>query len=119
MITTIVLPFISGRVPTSSATAIAAPEEIPQAMPSTTAEEIWNDTEGKVDVVISGVGTAGTFTGVGSVLKARKPGLKMIAVEPEDSPVLSGGQPGPHMIQGTTSTFPSVSFQISSAVVLR
>ncbi|PKQ06954.1 MAG: cysteine synthase A [Alphaproteobacteria bacterium HGW-Alphaproteobacteria-11] len=71
----------------------------------TTAEEIWNDTDGKVDAVISGVGTAGTFTGVGQVLKARKPSMKMIAVEPEDSPVLSGGQPGPHMIQGIGAGF--------------
>ena len=70
----------------------------------TTAEEIWNDTNGAVDAVISGVGTGGTFTGVGA-LKARKPSLQMIAVEPEDSPVLSGGQPGPHKIQGIGAGF--------------
>ena len=71
----------------------------------TTAEEIWRDSGGRVDVVVSGVGTGGSLTGIGQVLKPRKPGLKMVAVEPEDSPVLSGGAPGAHKIQGIGAGF--------------
>jgi cysteine synthase A len=77
----------------------------PQIHRISTAEEIWNDTQGAVDVVVSGVGTGGTITGVGQVLKSRKPSVRMVAVEPENSAVLSGGQPGPHKIQGIGAGF--------------
>ncbi len=77
----------------------------PEIHRRTTAEEIWNDTRGEVDIIVSGVGTGGTITGVGQVLKSRRPSLRMVAVEPEDSPVLSGGAPGPHKIQGIGAGF--------------
>jgi cysteine synthase A len=82
-----------------------ANEANPAIHRKTTAEEIWADTDGQVDIVVAGIGTGGTITGVGEVLKKRKPGIRIVAVEPAESPILTGGQPGPHKIQGLGANF--------------
>ncbi len=96
---------LAARIPNSFVPQQFKNPSNPEIHRNTTAEEIWNDTDGQVDYVVSGVGTGGTITGVAQVIKSRKPSFKSIAVEPRESPVLSGGKPGKHMIQGIGAGF--------------
>ena len=96
---------LQARIPDSIILQQFSNPDNPAIHRRTTAEEIWNDTDGTVDIVVAGVGTGGTITGVGEVLKQKKPSVKIVAVEPAGSPVLSGGQPGPHKLQGIGAGF--------------